>query len=92
MLASILVGCGPKAEPVPAETAAPAAAAASGSGGGVAPIAGGAAGGLTPVSGGESVDGAGMGGAGNVAKDMARGAAAKAAAPSSMGSTGEAGE
>ncbi len=83
----LLVGCGPKAEPVPAETAAPATAAASGSSGGVAPMASGVAGGMTPVSGGESVDGAGMGGVGSAAKDMARGAAAKASAPSGGGAT-----
>ena len=85
-LGLLLVGCGPKDEPVPAETANPTATTApAGSGGGIAPMAGGAAGPMTPVSGGESVDGAGMGGAGGVAKDMARGAAAKASAGGSMG-------
>jgi hypothetical protein len=44
----------------------------------------GVAGGMTPVAGAESVDGAGMGGVGSAAKDMARGAAAKASAGSSM--------
>ena len=48
---------------------------------GVAPMASGAAGGMTPVSGGESVEGAGGGGIGSAAKDMARRAAGTPTAP-----------
>lgn len=79
----VLVGCTPKTteeEPVVA-TDPP-----QPQSGGVAPMAGGAAGGMSPVSGGESVDGAGMGGIGNAAKDQARRAAAGAGG-SSMGAT-----
>ena len=67
---ALLFGCAPKEEPATA-TAPPANA-----GSGVTPVAGGAAGGMSPVGGSESVDGAGMGGLGNAAKDQARRAAA----------------
>jgi hypothetical protein len=52
-------------------------------------MAGGAAGGLSPVTGGESVDGAGMGSMGNVAKDRARAAAISPAAPAPTEENGE---
>lgn len=52
--------------------------------GGVAPIGSGAAGGLTPMTGSENVEGAGMGGLGNAAKDRAR-SVAGAAGGSSVG-------
>ena len=74
--ALLAFGCAPKAD----ETAAPETPTASNEGG-VAPMASGAAGGMTPVSGAESVDGAGGGGVGSAAKEMARRAAGTPTAP-----------
>ena len=77
---SLLIGCASEKNPGTDATSQsktePGVSTPAGSGGGVAPIAGGAAGGLSPVRGGESVDGAGMGSMGNIAKDRARTAAA----------------
>ena len=85
----ILVGCGaPKAEDptsdaknTPAASTTTAPTTGGGSTGGVTPMAGGAATGMSPMSGTESVEGAGMGGIGQVAKDKARQAAAGASTP-----------
>jgi hypothetical protein len=89
---SALIGCasvpGPASGAGSQSKAEPEASAPAGSGG-VAPMAGGAAGGLSPVTGGESVDGAGMGSMGNVAKDRAR---AAASAPVTAPPTEESGE
>ena len=86
IFAALVIGCKP---PTPTESAAtpPTSAAQtttestapSGGSGSVAPMAGGAATGMSPMSGTESVEGAGMGGLGQAAKDQARRAAAGAA-------------
>ena len=77
---TLLAGCAPKTETTTTETTKTTPG-PDANAGGVAPMAGGAAGGLTPVSGGESVDGAGGGGIGSAAKDMARRAAGTPTAP-----------
>jgi hypothetical protein len=92
LLLSALIGCA--WEPSPAAGAGsqskanPEASAPAGAGS-VEPMVGGAAGGLSPVTGGESVDGAGMGSMGNVAKDRARAAASSPAAPAPTEENGE---
>ena len=48
-------------------------------------------GGMTPVAGAESVGGAGGGGVGSAAKDMAKRTAAGAGAPAGMGQMGSEG-
>ncbi|AIE87854.1 hypothetical protein [Fimbriimonas ginsengisoli] len=75
-----------KGDPTPSEaTTSPAtvtkAPAAGGGGGGVAPIGSGVAGGMTPMAGTDSVEGSGMGGIGQAAKDRAKRAAAGGGAP-----------
>jgi hypothetical protein len=87
---ALLVGCQP-VEPTKSGTATnepaqstPVTAPSGGGGTSVAPITSGAAGGLTPVTGAESVDGAGGGGMGQVAKDRARTAATNASTPDPM--------
>ena len=84
---AVLLGCQP-AEPTKSGTATnepaqstPVTTPSGGGGTSVAPITSGAAGGLTPVTGAESVDGAGGGGIGQVAKDRARSAASSASTP-----------
>lgn len=96
---ALLAGCAPKSEDA-SPSSAPANNAATTSptaqttpgGGGVAPMTSGAAGGMTPMAGTDSVEGSGMGGLGSAAKDMARGAAAKASASPSMTGGSEGGE
>ena len=78
-LGLLAFGCAPKTEDATSNTPAPTPTAANE--GGVAPMASGAAGGMTPVSGAESVDGAGGGGVGSAAKEMARRAAGTPTAP-----------
>jgi len=94
MCLTTLGGCAPKAlppaKPVPSPNAV--AAPAPAGGGGIAPMATPAAGGLTPVANSDSVEGAGMGGVGQVAKDQARRAAAGAAGGESAGTGQSSGE
>ncbi len=80
-----VVGC-KKDEPTPtaAVSAKPPGAGVvppvGGGNAGIAPL-GSNVGGMTPISGGESVEGAGMGGIGQVAKNKARGAGTVMASP-----------
>ncbi|MBN9502047.1 MAG: hypothetical protein J0H02_09765 [Armatimonadetes bacterium] len=68
----------PDGQTPPATTSAQAPV--GGNGGGIAPM-GPNVGGMTPVTGSDSVQGAGGGGVGSAAKDMARRAAANGGAP-----------
>ncbi len=77
LIALPIVGC---SHPEGTETAPPAPPVHAGSGG-IAPLGSGAATGMTPMGGTESVDGAGMGGVGQSAKDAARRAAASSSTP-----------
>lgn len=89
VLLAALAGCHQAPTQVTKPTAAVQPPPPSSGGGGVAPIASGAATGLTPMAGSESVEGAGMGGIGQSAKDAARRAAGQSSAPADTTGSGE---
>lgn len=87
--ALLLTACQkPAEEPAAAASPETAAQPAPEAGGGTGPISP-AAGGVSPVTNPQSVEGAGMGGVGQAAKDRARDVAGSASAPTPAPSDGE---